>query len=275
MWDCHVHVFGPFDRYPLDPNRLYTPARADCDALEVHLAHVDAARVTIVQPSPYASDHRCLLAALERLGSRARGIAAWQPDAAPPAHRAIVGLRVHVRATADPLASLALAGRAAADAGRHLEVQGGAPPLDTYADALARLACPIVLDHLAGLGGRNDSPAALDALARLLDTGRVWVKYSAPYRASGMLAHFVERARWIHARHSERLMWGSDWPHTPSHPANAAARMQPSAFRQEDARASRAEMLAPFETAARAAITGANAALLYGERSENGIATRR
>jgi hypothetical protein len=25
--DCHVHLFGPYDRYPLDRGRLYTPGR--------------------------------------------------------------------------------------------------------------------------------------------------------------------------------------------------------------------------------------------------------
>ncbi|MDA1116407.1 MAG: hypothetical protein O2979_00045 [Proteobacteria bacterium] len=26
--DCHIYVFGPFGRYPLDPARKYTPAEA-------------------------------------------------------------------------------------------------------------------------------------------------------------------------------------------------------------------------------------------------------
>lgn len=26
--DCHIHVFGPFARYPLDPARKYTPEEA-------------------------------------------------------------------------------------------------------------------------------------------------------------------------------------------------------------------------------------------------------
>ena len=26
--DCHIHVFGPFDRYPLAAERKYTPAEA-------------------------------------------------------------------------------------------------------------------------------------------------------------------------------------------------------------------------------------------------------
>jgi predicted TIM-barrel fold metal-dependent hydrolase len=29
--DCHVHIFGPPDRYPLDANRRYTPSPAGLD----------------------------------------------------------------------------------------------------------------------------------------------------------------------------------------------------------------------------------------------------
>jgi predicted TIM-barrel fold metal-dependent hydrolase len=262
-WDCHVHVFGPFERFPLDPARLYTPMAATCDALAAHLARVGAGHVTLVQPSPYGADHRCLIDALDRLGDRARGVAAWRPDAAAPAHRAIAGLRVHLRDCADPAATLEHAGRAAAESGKHLEIQGGAPALDAYAGAVAALGCAVVLDHLAGLGRPDDPPAAIDALARLLDTGRVWVKYSAPYRAKGTLDDFVARARWIAGRAPTRLMWGSDWPHTPAHPRGSDARLDPAAFRAVDAAALRADMLACFDPAARTAIAYANAAALY------------
>ena len=27
-WDCHAHLFGPYDRYPLAADRSYTPPEA-------------------------------------------------------------------------------------------------------------------------------------------------------------------------------------------------------------------------------------------------------
>jgi len=259
VWDCHVHLFGPFDRFPLDPARLYTPVAAPFEALEAHLARIGAGNVVLVQPSPYGADHSCLIDALERLGARARGVAAWSMHAAVPGHPRIAGLRVHVRALADPGVALAAAARAAAERGLHLEVQAGQNAFAALAEALAAAPCRVVLDHLAGLGG-----APPPELGRLFDTGRVWVKYAAPYRALGGFEAAVALARWIDGRFPGRLVWGSDWPHTPPHPASAGDRLRPAMFRAIDARDLVARMLAPFAPAARAAILGVTAETLYG-----------
>jgi len=37
--DCHFHIFGPYDRFPLDAGRRYTPPPAGIDQ---YLAMVDA-----------------------------------------------------------------------------------------------------------------------------------------------------------------------------------------------------------------------------------------
>jgi len=59
--DCHVHVFGPFDKYPLAAKRSYTPPPATVADL---IARMDAAgvdRAVIVQPSAYGTDNRATL----------------------------------------------------------------------------------------------------------------------------------------------------------------------------------------------------------------------
>jgi len=261
VWDCHVHLFGPFDRFPLDPARLYTPVAAPIEALDAHLTRIAADKVVLVQPSPYGADHRCLIDALDRLGARACGVAAWRMDTAGPAHPRIAGLRVHVRAAADPAATLAMAARAAAAESRHLEVQIGPGALAAVAAPLASVPCRVVLDHLGGLGlaPGGEEPAAL---ARLLETGRVWVKYAAPYRVPGGIAAAVSLARWMDARFPGRLMWGSDWPHTPPHPASGE-RLRPAAFRAADARALADAMLESFDSTARVAIRGGTAEIFY------------
>jgi len=35
--DCHAHVFGPYDRYPLAEDRSYTPSEQGADAFIAHL----------------------------------------------------------------------------------------------------------------------------------------------------------------------------------------------------------------------------------------------
>jgi predicted TIM-barrel fold metal-dependent hydrolase len=74
----------------------------------------------------------------------------------------------------------------------------------------------IVIDHLGFIPlGTAKTEAHVDDLRRLLDMPRCFVKLSAPYR----LGHdsrtaFAEVARRLVASHADRLLWGSDWPHT-------------------------------------------------------------
>jgi D-galactarolactone isomerase len=83
---------------------------------------------------------------------------------------------------------------------------------------LTGLACDVVIDHI----GRFTAPFDHDtpgvrALYRLLDSGRCWVKLSAPYHGSksgppqyadnGVLTRELVR-RW-----PERLLFATNWPH--------------------------------------------------------------
>jgi D-galactarolactone isomerase len=59
-------------------------------------------------------------------------------------------------------------------------------------------------------------------LLRLLDTGRVWVKLSAPYETSKTGAPRYEDvsalARALAARNPERCLWATNWPHPGRNP---------------------------------------------------------
>ena len=73
-----------------------------------------------------------------------------------------------------------------------------------------------VLDHLAGW--RADSPptaAQVLALQALAGAGH-WIKLSGWYRlgAQAPYARLHAAIRQAHAWFGERMVWGSDWPHT-------------------------------------------------------------
>ena len=65
-WDCHTHVFGPTDRFPLAQSGAYAPPPSDRN---LHLAVLDQLgldHALLIQPSPYGEDHGALLDALSQ-----------------------------------------------------------------------------------------------------------------------------------------------------------------------------------------------------------------
>ena len=104
--DCHVHVIGTPEAYPMVAQRHYTPGPASLDALRRHLSGLGLQRAVIVQPSVYGTDNRCTLDSLERLDGAARGVVVPPEDVAPDALR-----RMHARGARGVRINLESAGR--------------------------------------------------------------------------------------------------------------------------------------------------------------------
>ncbi|WP_455734244.1 amidohydrolase family protein, partial [Burkholderia stabilis] len=103
--------------------------------------------------------------------------------------------------------------------GWHVEIHREAADLHAIAASLLAQSCTLVIDHFGrpspSLGERDPGFRHLLSLA---DTGRVWVKLSAAYRNSlsgdGTDAALGAAQALRAAFTAERLVWGSDWPHT-------------------------------------------------------------
>lgn len=224
--DTHAHVFH--QGLALANTRRHTP---DYDAtLAEYLGLLDAHGMShgvLVQPSFLGTDNSHLVEALRAAPNRLRGVAVVEQDATESdlqalADAGVVGVRLNLVGLDTPdlrtPAWQTLLARVNA-LGWHVEVHLQAARLDGVLPALLAAGCRIVVDHF----GRPD-PAlgVLDAgfqyLLRQADSGRIWVKLAAPYRnwaapacaASGRLA----TQQLLDAYTPERLMWGSDWPHT-------------------------------------------------------------
>lgn len=228
--DTHVHVFDP-RRFAYASNRSYTPGEATVEHLRARHRALGIGRVVLVQPSVYGTDNACLLDALCRLGqARARGIAVadlkcitseelrrWDASG-------VRGLRLNleVRHEADPHRVSAQLNDAAAAVtldGWCVQVHCASSLLPVVEQALPAFRVPLVLDHFASLRATDATAgtANLQSLLRLLDSGRVYVKLSAFYRASAAAPHHADLAplaRALIAARPDRLLWGSDWPHT-------------------------------------------------------------
>lgn len=211
--DCHVHVFGPPQRYPFAAERKYMAPEALVDELTAMQARLGLERVVIVQASPYGTDNRCMLDALERLGARARGVAVIDQDTSliPMHGLGVRGVRVNLQTGGerDPETArrrIEQVARRVAPLGWHVQIWTNAPMLVALHDYLARLPVPLVIDHF-GLCASVEAAAPILSLLRRANT---WVKMSAPHRVGGEVDAV---ARACIAARPDRLVWGSDWPH--------------------------------------------------------------
>jgi len=224
--DTHAHVFER--GLPLANARRYAPTY---DApLSSYLAQLDAHGVShgvLIQPSFLGVDNSYLLAALKQAPQRLRGVAVIDP-AAPETlltqmnAEGIVGIRLNLIGAADPQLKSPVWQAALARLhalGWHVELHVEARRLPTLQQPLLEAQVNVVVDHF----GRPDPALGVDdpGFAALLAAGRsrrVWVKISGAYRngANGRGEAIAQAAmpRLKDALGLDRLVWGSDWPHT-------------------------------------------------------------
>lgn len=222
--DAHTHVFHR--GLAMAAGRRYTP---DYDAtLPALFSHLDAHhldRAVLVQPSFLGTDNRYMLAVLAQAPERLRGIAMIEPDAsdeemAQLAAQGVAGVRFNlIGADMPALRSPEWRGSLArmAALGWHVELHRHACDLAPLIDAALDAGLRVVVDHY---GRPNQAlglaDPALDALMGFGASRRVWVKLSASYRCGPDPSGFERQAvpRFMDAFGTDRLLWGSDWPHT-------------------------------------------------------------
>lgn len=224
--DTHAHVFER--GLPLANARRYAPGY---DApLSAYLAQLDAHGVShgvLIQPSFLGVDNSYLLAALKQAPQRLRGVAVIDP-AAPEtlltqmSAEGIVGIRLNLIGAPDPQLKSPVWQAALARLhalGWHVELHVEARRLPALLQPLLEAQVNVVVDHF----GRPDPALGVDdpGFAALLAAGRtrhVWVKISGAYRngTNGRGEAIAQAAmpRLKDALGLDRLVWGSDWPHT-------------------------------------------------------------
>jgi len=228
--DSHVHIVGPYDRYPQVAERTYLADVATLKQLESVSATRAIRRFVIVQPSFYGTDNTVLLESLDALSGRGRGVVVVDPAATSArtlsvmAGQGVRGLRLNLYS---PLREKApLVERFAAVAGLahelnwHIEVIAPLKILAENKDLLANARVQIVVDHYGVFSGHTPEQTEGRALLGLLAMPHVWIKLSAPYRVSADPLATKPDPVWlgaILAAAQDRCVWGSDWPHTPPH----------------------------------------------------------
>lgn len=221
--DTHIHVYDA--RYPIAPTAIGKPPEASAEAYRVVMQRLGLQRAVIVQPSAYGTDNRCTLAGMVTLGlQQTRGIAVVDEKVTEAALETLTaggmrGARLHMLPggaipwhMADAVATRVQA------VGWHVQLQLDGRLLPEREAQIRTWPGRIVIDHVGKfLAPVSPDHAAFRCLLRLVDSGRVWVKLSAPYEVSkagpplyddvGRLAKLLVKAA------PERMLWASNWPH--------------------------------------------------------------
>jgi predicted TIM-barrel fold metal-dependent hydrolase len=234
--DCHAHVFRV--GLPMADVRRYAP---DYNATPAdYLKMLDASGMShgvLVQPSFLGTDNSYMIGALREHPRRLRGIAMVEPTVARDElvmmdEAGVVGIRLNLIGRPDPAFEQdewRVMLRHMADLEWQVEVHAEAQRLPRIVAPLLKASVNVVVDHF----GRPDpklgvTDPGFDYLLSTGKTRRVWVKISAAYRnGKDGVGDKIALDAMAPLRASfglDRLLWGSDWPHTQfENPINYAA----------------------------------------------------
>ena len=232
--DAHCHVFGPGAEFPYAPERKYTP----CDASKAQLFalrdHLGFEKNVIVQATCHGADNRAMVDALVHSKGKARGVATVKRSVSDAELQAmhdagVRGVRFNfVKRLVDftPKDELMEIAARIKSLGWHVVIYFEAVDLPELWDFFTALPTTVVVDHM----GRPDVALPVNGPQFALfqkfmrEHTNVWSKVSCPERLSvtGPMAlngehnayrDVVPFARAIVEEFSDRVLWGTDWPH--------------------------------------------------------------
>ena len=219
--DTHMHFYD--EKRPGAPGTFLpgTFTVKDYRALQKQLG---LERVVVVQANAYRDDNSVAVDAMRELGRSAKGVAVVKPTVSEAELDKLT--KAGMCAVRIMTVHNGMLGFDVMDAvmarvhrfGWHANIQLDGRELPKYEAQIKRLPGKFVIDHT----GKFLEPVAPDhaafrSLLNLVDTGRCWVKLSAPYETSKTGApkyEDVSRLAKALVKHApERMMWASNWPH--------------------------------------------------------------
>jgi len=226
-WDTHFHVLGPQVRFAYSPKRKYTPPDAPLDqALALHDT-LGIARGVVVHANTHGFDNAVDLDAVARSKGRYLAVVRLDGGATPAGCEALHAQGARgVRFAFNPQHGGELDRKVfdhvlgcirGLDWFVELHFEGAALP--DLRDWLAAIPATVVVDHIGRVDpARGVDQAPFRALLELARRDNVWIKLSGADRLTrGVDGSYADVAPFAHRLLEiapERLVWGSDWPHT-------------------------------------------------------------
>ncbi len=224
--DAHCHVFGPGDVFPFAPERKYTPCDASREQLFALRDFLGFEKNVVVQATCHGSDNSALLDVLEHSNDMARGVVTVKADVTEAELERMHALGVrgvrfnYVKRLVDPKPDEYYRGiiEKIKPLGWHVVLYFEPADLAEKWAFFTSLGVPIVVDHM----GRPDVSKPLDnpdfaLFLKFMRENDVWAKVSCPDRltisGSPLYADVVPFAKTVVEEFSDRVLWGTDWPH--------------------------------------------------------------
>jgi len=232
--DTHMHIYDA--KAPAAPG-TFMPGHFPVEDYRAMQKRLGLSHVVVVQANAYADDNSVALDSIKKIGKNAKGVAVVKPDVADAEldrltkggicavrimtlHGGLLGFDVmdQIVSRVHPF-------------GWHANLQLDGRELPKHEAQIKRLPGKFVIDHTGKFLEPVDvSSDSFKSLLRLVDTGRCWVKLSAPYETSKTGApNYEDVGRLAKAlvKHApERMLWASNWPHPsarkPAPPDDAA-----------------------------------------------------
>jgi predicted TIM-barrel fold metal-dependent hydrolase len=225
--DCHTHIHGDPGKFPYFAGRVYTPETALPEEMAALHRSLRMQRVVIVTPSVYGTDNSATLWGMKARGADARGVAVID-DKTPESEldsmgrTGVCGIRLNLATggTNDPVVGrrrFQTAAERVKSRNWHVQMNTSLAMISAIKDLVAASPVPVVFDHFGGakedLGPQQPGFADLVELVR---SGKAYVKISVTAGPRPDYSGFVPLARALIAANSERILWGTNWPHPNS-----------------------------------------------------------
>jgi predicted TIM-barrel fold metal-dependent hydrolase len=228
--DCHTHIHGDPTKFPFFAGRVYTPEPASPEEMSALHKALHIERVVIVTPSVYGPDNSATLFGMKARGATARGVAVIddntpESDLDAMQQAGIRGIRLNLATSgvSDPSVGrqrFQTAVDRVKARGWHVQMFTSLAIITAIKDLVAASPVPVVFDHFGGaLGELGVEQPGFSDLLHLVQSGKAYVKISGAYRASKLAPDYPDAAplaRALIAANSERIIWGTDWPHPNS-----------------------------------------------------------
>ena len=230
--DAHFHVFGPADRYPYADGLRYKPPVAELSDYLGLAALLGMKRFVFVQPSAYGRDNSCMFDAMRQMDPSLRRAIVdvnehiADADLANMNDLGVRGIRINVSPVhpyeegllEHMLPRIQRLDARCAELGWHLDFLLPGWLTQKMLPTLAQLKVDHSLAHMGMfLGAQGTKQEGFVQLLDLLQNGpgKTWIKFTGTYRMASApsFADALPMAQAILAVASDRVIWGSDYPH--------------------------------------------------------------